>query len=313
MSDAIISVIIPVHNRAHLIGETLDSLRSQLRLSDEIIVVDDHSNDYLKDVLQLYPEVILISSTQRGPGAARNAGLKIARGQYIQFLDSDDIVSNNKLSAQLGVFENYPLTDVVYGPFLPARKERDKWIPTDWVLQYYPLTPQPLIDIVAQGWCNIVQSCLFKREFLSRVGSWREDILTHEDKFFWFHVALLKPNIKHENKSLTIYRQHMEQITDKHLTNMQRTLNGMKVFEYMLQDDFSNKLSFHSRNILEGLLASYKKYMNNNGQCYSIGIKSHLCFYYYKIFNKLGRIKTNSSWQPMHGVERPENIGSTII
>lgn len=306
MNEVVISVIIPIHNRAHLIGETLDSLRSQIHQPDEIIIVDDHSTDNLLDILQSYPEVKLLKSIQRGPGAARNVGFQYAHGKYIQFLDSDDVLSNNKLSSQLNVFNQFPTTDIVYGPFLPAQKKDNQWEPVDKVLQYYPLPNNLFINIVAQGWCNIFQTCLFKKEFLHRVGPWDEELLTHEDKLYWFNIALLKPVMKHENNSLTIYRQHTQQITDKHLSDADRTLNGIKVFELMLIEGKGN-ISLHSKNMLNGLVISYKKYLNRSGGNYSFLFKDIMCYFYYKLFNKIGRIQSKSNWQSWNGVEEIEN------
>ena len=86
-----LSVVIPTYNRLSLLRETLESLSSQRKAVDEIIVVDDGSTDGTVECLQNeYPEVRVFKQENLGPGAARNHGVLHARGDYIAFLDSDD-------------------------------------------------------------------------------------------------------------------------------------------------------------------------------------------------------------------------------
>ena len=102
--NPLISVIIPVYNRAHEIGRALESVRTQGYPNLEIIIVDDGSNDDLKGALahcRDLPITLLHHQTRRGAGAARNTGVKVARGDYIALLDSDDEWLPGKLDRQL--------------------------------------------------------------------------------------------------------------------------------------------------------------------------------------------------------------------
>lgn len=98
-----ISIIIPYYNADKWIGRMLDSLlKQELSREDyEIIVVDDGSKEYsfiLKDYVQRHSNIIYVRQENAGPGAARNKGLEVARGDYIFFCDSDDFVAENSLS-----------------------------------------------------------------------------------------------------------------------------------------------------------------------------------------------------------------------
>ena len=102
--NPLISVIIPVYNRAHEIGRALESVRAQGYPNLEIIIVDDGSSDNLKGALANFrdmPLILLHHETRRGAGAARNTGIKASRGDYIALLDSDDEWLPGKLDRQL--------------------------------------------------------------------------------------------------------------------------------------------------------------------------------------------------------------------
>lgn len=102
--NSLISVIIPVHNRAHEIGRALESVRAQAYSNLEIIVIDDGSEDDLKGALSHFrdlPIILLRHDNRQGAGAARNTGIKASRGNYIALLDSDDEWLPGKLDRQL--------------------------------------------------------------------------------------------------------------------------------------------------------------------------------------------------------------------
>lgn len=92
MSTPFFSVIIPTYNRASLLKEALDSVFSQTFSDYEVIVVDDGSTDETLEILKSYGDKIqALTQKNSGPGAARNLGAEIAKGEYLAFLDSDDV------------------------------------------------------------------------------------------------------------------------------------------------------------------------------------------------------------------------------
>jgi glycosyltransferase involved in cell wall biosynthesis len=112
----ILSVIIPTWNRAHLVCDAINSALNQRPGEVEVIVVDDASTDNTADlVARIYGNWIrLISLSNRsGAGAARNAGVALARGELVAFLDSDDVWLPGKLDAELRVFERFLDADAV--------------------------------------------------------------------------------------------------------------------------------------------------------------------------------------------------------
>lgn len=113
MRGSLVSCIVPVFNGEQFLGEALDSILAQTHPSLEIIAVDDGSTDGTAAVLAAYADrVRSIRQENAGGAAARNRGLDEARGEFIAFLDADDIWHPHKLALQLGQLNARPALDV---------------------------------------------------------------------------------------------------------------------------------------------------------------------------------------------------------
>ena len=102
-----VSIIIPCYNSAAWLAETLASALAQTWTDREIIVIDDGSTDNSAAVARSFTArgVQLVTQANAGAAAARNAGLRLARGDYIQFLDADDLLAPDKLARQVRLLE----------------------------------------------------------------------------------------------------------------------------------------------------------------------------------------------------------------
>ncbi|TAF56612.1 MAG: glycosyltransferase [Oscillatoriales cyanobacterium] len=120
MTDAsrspLISIIIPVYNGAATIGETIVSLQQQTHSPLEILVIDDGSTDDTVAVLQAIaePRLRVVSYANAGQAVSRNRGLELARGEYISFIDADDLWTPDKLADQLAALMAQPRAAVAY-------------------------------------------------------------------------------------------------------------------------------------------------------------------------------------------------------
>ncbi len=107
--DSLVTVVIPAHNSRPYIAPALDSILVQKYRPIEILVVDDGSTDSTVQMVRGYaPEVRVIEQEQRGHPAARNAGIRAASGEFLGFLDHDDLWSPDKLELQIASFERNP-------------------------------------------------------------------------------------------------------------------------------------------------------------------------------------------------------------
>lgn len=107
-SDTRVSVIIPTYNHARFISSAIDSVLEQTYKNVEIIVVDDGSTDNTKQILEPYIEankILYYYQTNKGAPAARNYGIKIAKGKFIKFLGSDDFLYSQQLELQVADLE----------------------------------------------------------------------------------------------------------------------------------------------------------------------------------------------------------------
>jgi glycosyltransferase involved in cell wall biosynthesis len=112
---SLISVIIPVYNGERYLGEAIQSVPTQTYEPVELIVIDDGSTDRSADVAKGFSNVRYELQENRGISAARNRGVEVARGEFLAFLDADDVWISDKLSLQMAAVERDPTLNLVFG------------------------------------------------------------------------------------------------------------------------------------------------------------------------------------------------------
>jgi len=115
MNSDDVSVVVPCYNRQYCLGTAIESALAQHTPPGEVIVVDDGSTDDTAAVALAYGDKIrLFRSPNRGPSAARNYGMRQARGRWVAFLDSDDVWHREKLSLQMQALNDFPRAEVIF-------------------------------------------------------------------------------------------------------------------------------------------------------------------------------------------------------
>jgi glycosyltransferase involved in cell wall biosynthesis len=121
MTRAGVSVVIPVFNGERYLAQAVSSVAGQTCPPQEIIVIDDGSRDGSAAIAKAFPGIRYVAQEHQGQSAARNRGAKVARGEYLAFLDADDVWVEDKLERQLSVLSHNPEVDAVFGwaePFI---------------------------------------------------------------------------------------------------------------------------------------------------------------------------------------------------
>ena len=206
-STARVSVIMPAWNRANLVGESIEAMLRQTHAPHEVIVVDDGSTDGTDGVVAQFPgRVRLIRQANAGPGAARNAGLAQASGEFIQFFDSDDLCSHDKIERQLAALVKSG-ADVAYSAWLPAWLE-DRTAHFDGVVWQQGPVRRPLLSAYLRGWLTLIPCCLIHRDVMLRVGGYPASRRTGEDMELLFRLILQGARFEHVPGPLVLLRQH---------------------------------------------------------------------------------------------------------
>jgi len=237
MIKDLVSVIIPAYNAEAFINDALESVLAQDYRPIEVIVVDDGSSDNTARIAERFGQpVICHRQKNSGPPAARNLGLSIAQGEYIGFLDADDLYEPGRMTLQHDKLQKNPNVDIVIGRLMHEQLSGEPG---------GPMTYKP-VETDDHTWLQL-GLCLFRRSAFERVGV-MEDALQHSDDWDWFMRAreLQVPMILHDD---IVLRARL------HWSNMTRDRKAGKHFlAVMLKRSIDRR-----RNMAEGQPQSLTK------------------------------------------------------
>jgi len=192
-----ISVVIPVLNAAGLLPDAIASVREQA-IASEIVVVDDGSTDGTHEVAERLADVV-VAGPSRGVAAARNAGLSVARGSFVAFIDADDVWDSGKLQLQRQLLESSEAAVVLGHSVICGRHE------TGWLEH-----PKPHLMLQ-------LGAALIRREVFERVGSFDEALRYSEDVDWFLRV-------RDSDRPLQVHPDVVQYIR-RHGANMTRRLD----------------------------------------------------------------------------------------
>lgn len=184
-----VSVIIPTYNRAHVLGRSIQSVLNQTYQDFELIVVDDGSSDNTEEVVRNFNDIrikYIRHDKNRGLSAARNTGIKAARGQYIALNDDDDEWLPHHLEKSVSAFRKAsPQIGVVYSGYLNREGGRETYVSA-------PKTARIETNVHAsllRGNFVGVGTAVMRRECFAKAGLFDECCPSAEDWEFWLRVA----------------------------------------------------------------------------------------------------------------------------
>ena len=195
-----VSVIIACYNYGWLISETLESVLAQAYQNWECLIVDDGSTDNSRTVVEKYRQRDARFSyhyqPNQGMSAARNRGLAIAHGEFIQFLDADDLLASNKLAVQVAYLEAHASADLVYGDMRyfqhgePAVLSRSADMRDIAWVRGVQGQGEELVNALVEGNVMVSNAPLLRAALLRRVGPFAEELRWVEDWQYWVRCAI---------------------------------------------------------------------------------------------------------------------------
>jgi len=210
MTTAKVSVLIPAYNAAAYIRQTLDSVLAQTWPNLEVIVVDDGSRDDTYALAQRYASdrVRVVSQPNAGASAARNHAFALATGEYIQYLDADDLLHPDKVRAQLECLAQHPgaqISGSAWNMFYDVPDESNLRPTILW--KDYADPVQWLLDAWENGVWMQPSAWLTHRALIVAAGPWNEQISLHDDGEFFSRVLLQTRDIVFCAAAKSFYRK----------------------------------------------------------------------------------------------------------
>ncbi|GAB4027776.1 glycosyltransferase family 2 protein [Spirosoma gilvum] len=202
MQPPLVSVIMPVYNAERFVAEALTSILNQGIEAIEVICVDDGSTDRSAEIIQSFDSrVRYVYQENRGPAAARNKAFSFVRGEFVTFLDNDDLFPVYKLNHQLDQFDEDPSLEVVFGKtqyvFLDGSNPERFHFP----------------DQTHTVWNILLGAGLFRTSVFHRIGLFNEELKIGEDLDWYNRAKEQGVNMRTTDEVMLYYRHHSANYT----------------------------------------------------------------------------------------------------
>lgn len=245
-----ISIVTPVFNYGHFLKDTFVSLQKQSYQHWEWLIVDDGSTDstaeIVKEMMQLDSRIKYFYQKNQGPNAARNLGLRSAKGTFIQFLDADDQLEDDKLKAQLEIIRANPNIDLVIAGTVFQVEDAQRNLRTndnklETIFRDEQVRPAPeLLPFLVEQNIFTNNSPIVRKSILQTIGYCDETLKQLEDWIMWLKILL--------NSNLVAYH---------------KSAGSNAVVRIHWQSNGSNSLKMHMGRVLaRNLLANYLQQFN---------------------------------------------------
>jgi len=228
-----VSVVIPAYNCAELIGETLESVFAQTFQDYEIVLVNDGSPDTEKfeTVLENYfDRIIYIRRENGGTAAARNTAIEAASGEFLAFLDGDDIWLPEYLESQTSQIAAKNC-DLIYADALLFGSVRDK---SETFMVKAPSSGAVTTESLLNGKCNVITSgTLARRDVVLEAGMFDEALprIGMEDFDLWFRLAKAGARLDYQKKVLLKYRVSPTSLSGGSVQRAERSIAVFQILE----------------------------------------------------------------------------------
>lgn len=231
--DPLVSVLTPTYNSQRFIGRAIESVLAQTYTNFEMLIVDSLSQDGTADVVRTFRDARVIFLQEKGlsVGAARNHAFRRSRGDYITFLDSDDIFQPQKIERQVDFLRRHPAYDVAYcnglhryenAPDVLYRKRRDS------------RSGNIVAQLLQTSYINL-NTVLLKRAVLDKAGVFNERRGYPEDWELWLKIGLAGFSFGYHDEDLVIHEIRPDSDSNTWSQALIKS-NAVKMFQALLSD-----------------------------------------------------------------------------
>lgn len=247
MPSPLVSVVVPTYNYARYIEETLNSLRQQSLTDWECIVVDDGSTDDTAAIVARFAgdkRIRYVWQQNAKQAAARNNGIRRARGEYLQFLDADDLLESEKLESQVKFLELHNDVDVIYSNVRyfdsdrPREQRRANDKDEEWMPAVSGAGDEILLRLV-QNNIMPVNSALLRRATVDEVGLFNEKLPPVEDWEYFIRCAAAGKHFHYEDAEgvRALVRAHAESSSSDRRRMFRAEILMREALRPLLKDD----------------------------------------------------------------------------
>lgn len=232
--NSLVSIIIVAFNNWPDLELAIQSALNQSYEPVEVIVVDNSSTD---ETQQLVPQLFAnrlkyIRQPNTGEGGGRNTGVEESQGEFVQFLDGDDLLAPNKVEKQIAMLNEFPEVDVVYGDVRQFQTNAGAANWSDCDTEDYPDMLATLLSPKGNGAGLVVHSVIFRRRALELIGTWTENLPASDgpvltimsDQDYWLRAAWSGCRFQYCQNSLCFQRRRSGQLS----SNSRAVLRGME-------------------------------------------------------------------------------------
>ena len=259
-----VSVVIPTFNSGQYLTEAIDSALTQSLMPVEVIVVDDGSTDNTKAVVGRYEsDVVYCYQKNAGSGKARNTGIKLAKGEWIAFLDSDDFWENEYLSHMIKTVSKHPEAGLIYCGKKWVDSTGKKWVsepkqtkyPSGWIFR----------DLFCANYISSCSVVVARKDCLLQSGGFYElkELRNAQDYHLWLRMSAVR-EICSSSKLLVNYRRHGSNRTHDVVSRQRGILFSLNYAAYLIRvKKVDNRNSPELINYRERLAIAYTDAVNS--------------------------------------------------
>ena len=243
--NPLVSIIIPTYNAEKYIKTAINSALKQTYQKIEIIVVDDGSTDKTAEIVKFYknPRIIYIYQENQGQSAARNAGIKIAKGEYIALLDADDLFLPEKIEQQVNFLETHLDCGVCYCKIYNFFDNR----PDELFYNPVPNYSGFIFDKLLKHSVVNPLAAVLRKEYLDKYGGFKDDWRRCDEQYLWLKLAFNKVKFCYLDEVLAYYRVNKNSLSNQAVylkETYEKFLELLDIVESWLSPTERKKYSF---------------------------------------------------------------------